>query len=161
MLIIAAHHTSNWDLLFLVAAAWHLDLPINFLAKDSLFNPLLGPLMRGLGGLPVDRSEPHHLVDKLAAQITSEHQCALVVPPSGTRSYRDYWKSGFYRIAQAASIPVVCGYLDYSRREAGLGLSFDLTGNLTEDMDRIRDFYAPITPCHPPQAARIRLRDED
>ncbi|MFT7245812.1 MAG: 1-acyl-sn-glycerol-3-phosphate acyltransferase [Candidatus Azotimanducaceae bacterium] len=161
MLIIAAPHTTNWDLFFLLGAAYSFRLSIHWLVKDSLFLPLIGSILSFLGGVPVDRSKNNNLVEDLAARIQASDGLALVVPPSGTRRYTDYWKSGFYRIALAANVPIVCGYLDYARKEAGLGMSFYLSGNMTEDMDKIRAFYEPITGKHPDNKSRIRLREED
>jgi 1-acyl-sn-glycerol-3-phosphate acyltransferase len=82
------------------------------------------------------------------------------VPPSGTRGYTDHWKSGFYRIAEATRIPIVCGYLDYDKKEAGLGPAF-LTSDVKTDMDRIRAFYGPIAGKYPERKSLIRLREED
>jgi 1-acyl-sn-glycerol-3-phosphate acyltransferase len=161
MLIIAAPHTTNWDAVYLLGAAYSLHLRINWLAKNSLFVPVIGSLIRFFGGVPVERSRSTNLVQRLAEQISSSNGTALVVPPSGTRAHTDYWKSGFYRIAMAANIPIVCGYLDYDKKVAGLGLTFFLTGNMTADMDRIRDFYAGVAAKYPANKSRIRLREED
>ena len=161
MIIIAAPHTSNWDLFFLLGAAYSFKLSIQWLMKDSVFFPVAGQIFSYLGGIPVDRSKRNNLVSDLATRITESDGIALVIPPSGTRRYTDYWKSGFYRIALEADIPVVCGYLDYEKREAGLGKAFNLSGNVDEDMDRIRDFYQDIVGRHPDQKSRIRLREED
>ncbi|MFT6643144.1 MAG: 1-acyl-sn-glycerol-3-phosphate acyltransferase [Patiriisocius sp.] len=161
MLIIAAPHTSNWDLFFLLGAAYSFRLSIQWLVKDSLFLPIMGSTLSFLGGIPVDRSKNNNLVTDLATRIQNSEGLALVVPPSGTRRYTEHWKSGFYRIALAANVPIVCGYLDYTRKEAGLGLSFHLTGNMTEDMDKIRAFYEPFVGKHPDNKSRIRLREED
>tara|TARA_R110002073_G_scaffold9980_7_gene49369 strand:- start:2760 stop:3383 length:624 start_codon:yes stop_codon:yes gene_type:complete len=161
MLIIAAPHTSNWDLFFLLGAAYSFRLSIQWLVKDSVFLPVVGSVLTFLGGIPVDRSKNNNLVEDLANRIHNSQGLALVVPPSGTRGFTEYWKSGFYRIALAADVPIVCGYLDYPNKEAGLGLSFHLTGNITEDMDRIRAFYDPFVGKHPKNKSRIRLREED
>ncbi len=161
MIIIAAPHTSNWDLFFLLGAAYSFRLSIKWLMKASVFVPVVGSALKFLGGIPVDRSQRNNLVSDLARQINESDGIALVVPPAGTRAYTEYWKSGFYQIALAANIPVVCGYLDYPNKIAGLGESFDLTGDVNKDMNRIRDFYKPITGRHPDQKSRIRLREED
>lgn len=129
--------------------------------KASVFVPVAGQVLKFLGGIPVDRSQRNNLVSDLAKQIQESDGIALVVPPAGTRGYTEYWKSGFYQIALAANIPVVCGYLDYPNKVAGLGESFDLTGNITEDMNRIRQFYEPMTGRYPEMKSRIRLREED
>lgn len=161
MLIIAAPHTSNWDLFFLLGAAYSFRLSIKYLIKNSVFIPVVGSVLSFLGGIPVDRSKRNNLVTDLATRIRESDGLALVVPPSGTRGYTDYWKSGFYRIALEADIPIVCGYLDYQQKEAGLGLSFNLTGNIKEDMDRIRAFYEPKVGRYPEKKSRIRLKEED
>ncbi len=160
MVIIAAPHTSNWDFIFLLAAAYSFGVSINWLGKDSLFRTPLGPVLKFLGGIPVDRTKANNMVQTLSAEIEHGHGVTLVVPPSGTRARTDYWKSGFYRIAQAAQIPIVCGYLDYGKKEAGLGPAF-LAQDMTADMDRLREFYSDITAKFPEKKSRIRLREED
>jgi 1-acyl-sn-glycerol-3-phosphate acyltransferase len=160
MVIIAAPHTSNWDFIFLLAAAYSFGISVNWLGKDSLFRSPLGPILRFLGGVPVDRSKRNNLVQSLSAQIEHGSGIALVIPPSGTRRKTEHWKSGFYRIAEAAQIPLVCGYLDYQKKEAGLGLAF-LPSDLSRDMNRIREFYEPIVGKYPENKSRIRLKEED
>lgn len=160
MVIIAAPHTSNWDFIFLLAAAYSFGISVNWLGKDSLFKTPLGPILRFLGGVPVDRSKPNNLVQSLCVQIDQGDGINLVVPPSGTRRYTEYWKSGFYRIALAAQIPLVCGYLDYTKKEAGLGMAF-LPNEMNADMDKIREFYEPIEGKYPSKKSVIRLKEED
>ena len=160
MVVIAAPHTSNWDFIYLMAAAWSFGISINWLGKDRLFRTPLGPLLRAMGGIPVDRSRPNNLVQTLLDRIRQGEGVSLVVPPSGTRRYTDHWKSGFYRIAEGAGIPMVCGYLDYHTRTAGLG-PIIYPGNLRSDMDALRAFYGPITARYPAQKSCIRLREED
>ena len=160
IVIIAAPHTTNWDFIFLLAAAYSFGISVNWLGKDSLFRSPLGSILRFLGGVPVDRSKRNNLVQSLSAQIEHGSGIALVIPPSGTRRKTEHWKSGFYRIAEAAQIPLVCGYLDYQKKEAGLGLAF-LPSDLSQDMNRIREFYEPIVGKYPENKSRIRLSEED
>ncbi|MBV1879733.1 MAG: 1-acyl-sn-glycerol-3-phosphate acyltransferase [Pseudomonadales bacterium] len=161
MIILAAPHTSNWDLFFLLGAAYSFRLSIKFLIKDNLFVPVVGSVLSFLGGIPVNRSKNVNLVDTLANRFTTaESGLALVIPPAGTRSYTEYWKSGFYHIAQAAQIPIVCGYLDYAQKEAGLGPVFYLSGDLEKDMDKIRGFYADKKGKYPEKSSRILLKEE-
>jgi 1-acyl-sn-glycerol-3-phosphate acyltransferase len=160
IVVIAAPHTSNWDFILLMAAAYSFHIRINWLGKKSLFFFPLGYLLKFMGGIPVDRSKPNNLVQLLASRIDQDKGVSLVVPPSGTRGYTDHWKSGFYRIAEATRIPIVCGYLDYDKKEAGLGPAF-LTSDVKTDMDRIRAFYGPIAGKYPERKSLIRLREED
>ena len=159
-LVIAAPHTSNWDFILLMAAAYSFHIRIHWLGKNTLFFFPLGYLLKFMGGIPVDRSKPNNLVQVLSARIEHGDGVNLVVPPSGTRRYTEYWKSGFYRIAEATQIPIVCGYLDYEKKEAGLGPAF-LPTELKSDMDRIRAFYEPIAARFPERKSRIRLKEED
>ena len=159
VVVIAAPHTSNWDFIFLIAAAYSFGFSINWLGKDSLFKTPLSPLFRLLGGIPVNRSKPGNLVRTITERIKEDLGVAIVVPPSGTRERTDYWKSGFYRIAQSAKIPIVCGYLDYKKKEAGLGPTFFPT-DLISDMNFLRNFYSKITAKYPSKKSRIRLKDE-
>jgi 1-acyl-sn-glycerol-3-phosphate acyltransferase len=160
MVVIAAPHTSNWDWILLMAAAYSFGISVNWLGKDALFRTPLGPLLKFMGGIPIDRSRSTNMVQSLTAQIEQGDGINLVVPPSGTRRKTDYWKSGFYRIAEAAQIPMVCGYLDYEKKEAGLGPAF-LTTELSADMDRLRAYYEPIAARFPEKKSRICLREED
>ena len=161
MIIIASPHTSNWDFIFLLGAAYCFRLSVNWLGKKSLFPPVWGAWMKYLGGVPIDRSKSSNMVQLLADDITAAPNFTLVIPASGTRRKTEYWKSGFYQIALAAKIPVVCGYLDYENKVACLGYSFVPTGDVTADMDKIREFYKPIKGRNPENTSRIRLREED
>lgn len=158
---VGAPHTSNWDLPFTLAAFYVLRLKISWLGKDKIFKKPFGAIMKRLGGIPINRDSKHGVVDQITGQFKKAQQLVIVVPPSGTRKKKDYWKSGFYWIAYNAQIPILCGYLDYPRKEAGLGLSFIPTGNLKKDMDRIREYYKGKRGKYPDMESTIRLRDED
>ncbi len=160
MVVIAAPHTTNWDFIYLIAAAISFRLKINWMGKASLFKPPLGIFMRWMGGISIDRSKQTNLVAQLTAKYAAGEHLAVVIPPSGTRSPTEYWKSGFYWIAREARVPIVCGYLDYPKRIAGLGLSFTPTDDIRADMDRIREFYQDIQGKYPSNASSIRLREE-
>lgn len=160
-ILIAAPHTTNWDLPHMLAASLVFRYRICWLGKDSLFRFPFGWFMRALGGIPVDRGSPQGMVRAVARMLRDEPQLVIAIPPSGTRSKRDGWKSGFYWIANEAQVPVVCGYLDYGKRRAGLGFHFVPSGDVKADMDRVRAFYAPIRGKYPENESTIRLKEED
>ena len=159
--LVGAPHTSNWDFVLMLALAWRLRIHIHWLGKHSLFVGWRGPIMRALGGIPVDRSDPSRIVAEVVQRVQAGEEFGLVVTPDGTRSGNTHWKSGFYRIARQAGIPVTLGYVDGPTRTAGLGPTFDLTGEVAADMDRIREFYADKRGVHPEQRVEPRLREED
>ncbi|WP_341359631.1 1-acyl-sn-glycerol-3-phosphate acyltransferase [Georgenia sp. M64] len=159
-LLIGAPHTSNWDFILMLGITWELDLETRWLGKHQLFLRPFGPLMRALGGIPVDRRSPHGLVSDIVGRIRSGERFYLVVTPEGTRGRSEYWKSGFYRIAMEAGLPVTLGYVDSERRTTGLGPTLRLTGDVAADMDKVREFYAGKLGYRPDLTTEPRLRDE-
>lgn len=158
--LIGAPHTSNWDFVFMLAITWRLDMRIRWLGKESLFRGWKGPIMKRLGGIPVDRAAPSGLVDEVLERIRSGEIFGLVVTPDGTRSGHTHWKSGFYRIAREAQLPVTLGYVDRTTMTTGLGPTIELTGDVSRDMDVIRAFYADKSGFRPEHRVEPRLRDE-
>ena len=159
--VIAAPHTTNWDLPYMLAVSWVLVVRPRWLVKRELFRAPFGWVMRWLGGIPVDRSRRGNLVAEAAAQLRSADRLFLVVPPSGTRSRAPHWKSGFYHIARAARVPIVCAFLDYDRRVGGIGPVFVPSGDLGADMDRLRLFYRDVRGKYPEHETPVRLSEED
>jgi 1-acyl-sn-glycerol-3-phosphate acyltransferase len=156
--LIAAPHTSNWDLAYLLAFAEVADLRISFMMKHTVFRGPFGPLFRSLGGIPIRR----HLRENLVKQmIGCSARSGAVVPAEGTRARVEFWKSGFYHIAREAEVPIVLSYLDYARRRGGFGPAVIPTGRFREDMDAIRDFYADKSGRHPELFAEPKIREED
>jgi 1-acyl-sn-glycerol-3-phosphate acyltransferase len=158
--LIAAPHTSNWDLAFLLAFAAVFDVRVSWLGKHALFRPPLGWVMRRVGGIPIVRHRRGDMVAQAARSFASREELALVVPAEGTRSRVGHWKSGFYHIARTANVPIVLGYLDYARRRGGFGPSLEATGDVRGDMDEIRTFYADKVGRHPERFGEVRLADE-
>jgi len=158
--LVGEPHTSNWDFLLMFGAAYSLRLKVSWLGKDSIFKKPFGTIMKWLGGIPIDRKEKHDLVSRTATLFKESSKLVLVIGPSGTRSKREYWKSGFYWIAHSANIPIVCGYLDFVNKIVHVGLVFTPTGNVKKDMDQIRKFYKDIHGKHPELETAIRLKDE-
>lgn len=158
--LIAAPHTSNWDLPFTLALSFVYDLPIRWAGKHTLFRFPHGGVMRALGGIPIRRHVRENRVDQLAALFEEHPGLVLTVPAEGTRSRTEHWRSGFYHIARAADVPIVCGYLDYAKKRGGFGLTLTPSGDLGADMDRIRAFYADKIGKHPEKFGPVRLREE-
>jgi len=159
--LVGAPHTSNWDFVLMLAIAWELGLHVRYLGKAALFRPPFGWVMRALGGIPVDRSNPGGLVADLVARARAGEDFYLVVTPEGTRSAGEYWKSGFWRIAVGAELPVTLGFVDRATMTTGLGLTFTPTGDVREDMDTVRAFYADKSGLRPERRTVPRLREED
>ena len=99
--------------------------------------------MRWLGGIPVNREKSNNLVATSAqALIEAKRPVQLVIPPEGTRSKTRHWKTGFYYIALEAKVPILMAYMDYSRKISGIGPMLIPTGEIENDMQVIKNFYA-------------------
>ncbi len=159
--LIAAPHTSNWDLLYLLAFAAVFDIKISWLAKHSLFYPPMGWIMRALGGIPIVRHKKSNVVDAMVEEFNSRPELVLVVPTEGTRSRVEYWKSGFYYIAVGANVPVVPSYLDYGNKRGGFGPAIKPAGDFGSDMRYFREFYGDKIGKFPELFGPVRLKEED
>jgi len=159
--VIAAPHTSNWDLPLMLAVAYVLGIRPAWLRKRALFRWPVGWFMRRLGGLPVDRGGRQNLVQQVVDRFAAVDLLHLVIPPSGTRSRATHWKSGFYHIARGARVPIVCAFLDYRRKVGGIGPTLTASGDLPADMDGFRAFYADIAGKFPASTTPVRLLEED
>ena len=143
--LIAAPHTSNWDLPYTLMVAFSLRLTPYWMGKEEIFKPPFRGLMMWLGGLPVDRAKSNNMVSaSVDALKAANGPLQLIVPPEGTRDKTRFWKTGFYYIAQGAQVPIVMAYLDYDKKIGGLGPVFQPTGNIDADMEAIKSFYAPF-----------------
>ena len=139
--IIVAPHTSNWDFLVGVAAMFALSLRVHVLGKHPLFRGPLGPVMRWLGGEPVDREAPDGVVEGVVARIGSSPRYLLALSPEGTRRPIARWRTGFHRIAGAAAIPIVPVWLDWSRHVIGIGEPMMPSADRDADIAALRAHY--------------------
>ena len=158
--IIAYPHTTNWDLPFMLAVAYSIDCDVHWLGKKSLFRSPFGGFMRWVGGISVDRSRRTKLVDAVVDTIAPHEELMVVIPPEGTRSQAGRWKSGFYWVAVQAGVPIILGFLDYTRKRGGLGEVLHPTGDIDADFEKIRNFYDGIEGKYPDRQGVITLNDD-
>lgn len=150
--LIAAPHTSNWDTFYMRMGMWVLGIPLKFTVKDDWTKFPLGIFMKPIGALGIDRSTKKGVmarasyVDQMAEIVKSHDKIAMVVAAEGSRSLRKRWKMGFYHTAMKAGAPLCFGYLDYKKKEAGIGGVIYPTGDIAADMKEIHAFYKNITP---------------
>jgi len=146
---IAAPHTSNWDGFWLLVYKVAIDVDVRFLAKDTLFWWPLGSILRALGAMPIDRSDATSIVSQLVDAFRTEEHLFLALAPEGTRKRMPYWKTGFYRIARAADVPIVLAFIDYRNRQMGIGPTLPDGRTIEEDLATIREFYSDFTGKRP------------
>jgi len=143
--ISVAPHTANED--FPVGlGAWHTqNLKANFIAKKELFDGPMGFIFKATGGIPIDRSKSQNMVEQAAGFFKNREELFLVIAPEGTRGPRERWKTGFYHIAKTAGVPIVLAYIDFAKKEVGIGEVFHPTENQQADLLHIENFYRGIS----------------
>ncbi len=142
MVIVGFPHTSNWDFFLFLGALSYFDLKVNFLAKAPLFRGPFGYLMRRWGGIPVDDSGPQSLVDSAIKTFNDRDEMILVVTPEGTRARVESWKTGFWRIAEGADVPVAMAFIDAETKTVGFGPGEKIAGDPVSWIRFAADFYA-------------------
>jgi len=142
MVMIGAPHTTNWDFVVALAAAFSLRLGFSWVGKHLLFRPPVRWFFRWLGGIPVDRRASHGFVQQMVGEFERRSRFLLAIAPEGTRKAVDRWKTGFYHIAHGAGVPIVIVTFDNARKAIHIGPAMIPSGDLAVDMDRILALYA-------------------
>ena len=143
LVLVGAPHSTNWDGIYGFAAKLAMGLDIKILGKHQLFWWPLGALLRRLGVIAVNRDAAHGVVEQLADRIRGEERFWFGIAPEGTRKPVERWKTGFWKIARAADVPVLPAYFHYPDKVIGIGPTFALTDDMAADIARIRAWYRP------------------
>ena len=123
--LVAAPHSSNWDGVWGIAAKLAMGVRLSILGKHSLFHiPLLGPLLRWQGVIPVDRAAPHGVVGQAIAALQASPCMWYAMAPEG--------------------VPVIVAAFDYPSRTITIGPMFATSGDMPADIAHIQRWYAPF-----------------
>ena len=141
--LIAAPHSSNWDGYWGLCVKLALGIDVRILGKHQLFWWPLGPVLRAIGVIAVDRDRAHGVVEQVAALIRDNERMWIGLAPEGTRRRVERWKPGFWKIAKAADVPVVPAYFHYPEKVIGIGEPMTLGEDMDADIARIKAWYAP------------------
>ncbi|MTI31910.1 1-acyl-sn-glycerol-3-phosphate acyltransferase [Xanthovirga aplysinae] len=155
--VCAAPHTSNWDFLYGIATIDILGLHFKYAIKKEWTDSLLGPLLKRSGAIGIDRKkgevarqgEKISAVDAMVNLFDDYEELYLLLTPEGTRSAVDRLKTGFYRVALQAKVPIVLCYIDYGKKVTGIGPVFEPTGNMENDLETIEQFFSTKIGKHP------------
>jgi len=139
--LIVAPHTSNWDFIVGVLVMFAIDLKVSWLGKHTLFRFPLSPVLRWLGGEPIDRSVEHGTVRAAIGRFATRSSWVLGLTPQGTRRPVRHWKTGFHRIALGAGVPIVAVWFDYGSRCVGFGTPFHPGPDESADVVALRRLF--------------------
>ncbi len=157
VVVVAYPHTTNWDFFAFLAVRHHFGVEVSFLAHRGLFVGPFGWLLRAMGGIPVQASGGVSVVEQVVAVFGRRDEMILAIAPEGTRAADAEWHSGFWRIADAAGVPVVMGFVDRRSKTLGLGPALIIDGDPEGWMDEARRFYDDKHGLRPERRGRLRL----
>ncbi|MFA5505023.1 MAG: 1-acyl-sn-glycerol-3-phosphate acyltransferase [Vulcanimicrobiota bacterium] len=161
VMLLGAPHTSNLDYFLTLALIHHWQLPLRYLVKNNAFKGPLAPILKSLGGIPVDRSKSNQLVDSMVETIKAQDEIAMGVLPEGTRKYVEYWKSGFYFIAVGAEIPIYPVLVDGAEKTILMGPKMVPSGDLEGDVALLADFFGDTKGVKPEKSGPVRVRPRE
>lgn len=152
--LLAGPHTSNWDTVYALASLKILKVNARIAIKKELMFFPFGPFLKGVGAISIDRNpkqtkERLTAVDAMAELYKTHKNLVLMISPEGTRSPVTKWRTGFYYVAKKANVPIVCSYLDYKTKTAGIGPVIDSNDDLEVIMKKVQQFYNSVSPKFP------------
>jgi len=156
--LIAYPHTSNWDFILGMLAKWAMNMPLNWVAKHSMFWGPFKPLFIAIGGVPLDREKSAGFIQTNIDLFEQRDEFVLGLMPEGTRSKTKRLKTGFYHIAHGAGVPLVLAYLDYKNKKIGAGMVMQVSGDIEADFEIIRNFYQDKTGYKPEKASDLKIK---
>jgi 1-acyl-sn-glycerol-3-phosphate acyltransferase len=157
-MLVGAPHTSNWDFPLGLLAMSAVGLRFSWVGKHTLFKGLFGPIMRAIGGIPVDRRSGAGFLKKAIDIFESRDQFVLAIAPEGTRSLTKHWKGGFYNIALAGGVPIALGYIDYPGKRIGIEQMFEPSGDIEADFKILQEYYRDKIGKRPEKQGPVSVR---
>jgi 1-acyl-sn-glycerol-3-phosphate acyltransferase len=149
LVAIYAPHRSNWDFALAMLLMFGLGVRVSWMAKHTLFRRPIGAVMRWLGGIPIDRTARHGVVEQMIHAFQTRRQLIVGLMPEGTRrqagSPVTAWKTGFYHIARGANVPILPLSIDRAGKRLILGRPVMPTGNMDADLAQLQAFYSNPT----------------
>lgn len=155
--LIGYPHTSNWDFILGMLAKWSMNMPLNWVAKHSMFWGPFKPMFIAMGGVPLNRGKTSGFIQKNIELFEQREQFVLGIMPEGTRSKTDRWRTGFYHIADGAKVPIALAYLDYKNKILGVGKTIETTGDINADFEIIKAFYQDKTGYRPENQGDMKI----
>jgi 1-acyl-sn-glycerol-3-phosphate acyltransferase len=114
----------------------------HIIVKQEAFRWPLRGLLLALGAIPVARGSASGLVAQLAEQFAARETFQLAIVPSGTRKQGAKLRTGFWYIAKAAKVPVMCWFFDRKQKRTRWVGRLIPGEDLAADLQRVKQLYA-------------------
>jgi len=147
--LIVAPHTSNWDFYRGACAYFALQLDATWFVKHTALKGPVGMLARYFGAVGINRAQAGSTVTEAVAEFLRRDSMMLTITPEGTRKKVPAWKTGFYRVALAAKVPIVPVAFDFASKRIVISSPFFPSGDLEADLPKIKDHFDAGMARHP------------
>ena len=139
--IIGFPHTSNMDTVRAFAGFRIIRRTGHIMIKKEWFVWPVSFFLKAIGGIPIDRSASRGVVEQMVEIFKTRDEFLLAIVPEGTRKKVPTIKTGFWHIARAANVSIICWYLD-NKNKTARWLGEIIPGeDKNRDLIRIRDLY--------------------
>lgn len=118
-----------------------------FLSKKEFFRFPLNYFFKAYGLIPVYKNV--EFINSIVKTLDSNDELHVVISPEGQLAATTQWKKGFYYLAKKANVPIIVGYIDYSKRKVGFKKIIIDVSTLEETMTEISRLYKDIKAKHP------------
>jgi len=150
--LVVAPHTSNWDFFVGLGAKFIGDINSHFLIKKSWMDkPVLGWILKILGGVPVDRAKRTNVAQQMADYFGEREKFMIAIAPEGTRKYVPKLKTGFWHIAKEAKVPLIPITFDYPSKTVKIFDPFQMSENKEEDIESLKEIFRTAKGRNPEQ----------
>lgn len=139
--IIGFPHTSNMDTVRAFIGYRIVKRTGHIMIKKEWFFWPMSAVFRMIGGIPVDRRSPRGAVEQMTDIFKERDEFLLAIVPEGTRKKVKTIKTGFWHIAKAADVSIVCWFLDNPHKKARWLGEIVPGEDMMDDLIRIRDLY--------------------
>jgi len=139
---VVAPHTSAYDFIYGAAFLWACSTNGKVFIKKEFFFWPLGPILRGLGCVSIDRgNRKNDMVGTAVRKFKEGGSLSIAITPEATRKPTKKWKKGFWEIARQAEVPIVPAYWDFKKKEIGIYDTIIPSDDFEADLAKIRKLY--------------------
>jgi len=139
--IVGFPHTSNLDTVLAFTGFRIIKRTGHIMIKKEFFFWPMSFILRMLGGIPIDRGSSHGIVQQMADAFNGRDEFLLAIVPEGTRKKVPHIKTGFWHIAKAANVSIICWYMD-NKSKTTRWLGEIVPGDImVDDLLRIQEIY--------------------